>query len=422
MNILFYKFKAGALQYAIFISVLIALMVFALISLSYLQNRLRVKSMGFKKSIQHSQLAVAFNYTEELPYGVNVLFELDDELNDSTSLYKEHWGVFDIIKSTSQFKNEKFERLALMGGYKKKREALYLKDNNQPLVIVGNTSINGNAFLGEMGVKTGTIAGYSYYGIQLIGGEILKSSNQLPELANKEHLLKLNTSYLEPSEFTFSVFNAGIDITNSFKNTTQVLYGGEELIVTDEKLVGNLIMTADSLIVVQKNAQLEDVILVAPKIEIQSGFEGILQLFATKSITVQNDCLLNYPSALVINPDIKVSEAEKSEKKEQILIGAKSIIKGTICYFSEEEIISNEANILIEEGSRIIGEVYCEQNIELRGEIIGSVYTKGFVSNQFGGSYQNHIYNGRIDALILPLKYAGLSFKGEQNRVAKWLY
>ncbi len=39
--------------------------------------------------------------------------------------------------------------------------ALYLKDNNKPLVLVGGTRIDGKAYLPKRGVKSGNIAGYS---------------------------------------------------------------------------------------------------------------------------------------------------------------------------------------------------------------------------------------------------------------------
>ena len=53
---------------------------------------------------------------------------------------------------------------------------------------------------------------------------------------------------------------------------------------------------------------------------------------------------------------------------------------------------------MLEGQSTVVGEIYCDKNFELSGTVKGSVLTKGFIANQFGSVYKNHIYNGKIIA------------------------
>ena len=48
-----------------------------------------------------------------------------------------------------------------MGSHNNKRKALFLKDNNQPLKLVGDTRIVGDVVLPQRGVHSGNIAGTS---------------------------------------------------------------------------------------------------------------------------------------------------------------------------------------------------------------------------------------------------------------------
>jgi hypothetical protein len=70
----------------------------------------------------------------------------------------------------------------------------------------------------------------------------------------------------------------------------------------------------------------------------------------------------------------------------------------------------------------VIGEVYCNQNTELKGAVIGSVFTNNFIANQFGSVYQNHLYHGQISIDQLPEAYVGLLFNNSKQGIAKWLY
>ncbi len=422
LKLLQYRLNAGALQYAIFISVLIALMVFAFISMTFLQDHFKVKSDSYKQSIHLSQQGIEWGKRKELPYNEEVFMQIDERLNDSTILIKSRWGVFDMLRSNTKIGKEKFQKIALIGGAREEDQALYLQETHNPLVVVGNTKIIGKSYLGVLGVKRGSIAGHSFYGEALVYGEVFQSKNTLPELNNMFYLKKTKELLLESLGSEIEWITPGIRLKHSFNEKTKLLYGGEKMTLSDEKLIGNIVVLADSLIVVERYSQLEDVILLAAKIVIKEGFEGSLQAFASKSIVIENNILLKYPSALVLaevenfNPEIEKNNDPKIE------IHNNSIVRGLVCYLSDSDDQRRSSHISIEKSAKVNGQVYCMQNLELKGEIAGTAYVKGFVSTEFGGSYQNHIHNGEIDGFDVPKEYAGLLFDGEMKKVAKWLY
>ena len=141
------KLKAGALQYTIFIAIVIALLVFAFISLTYTQQHFRLKTSNFLQVIHNTNLAINYTSTAQIPYNEIVTIKLSDQLNDNTTILKKHWGIFDIVNTQSSIKNEIYAKYALLGGFLQDRASLYVQENNQPLVLpsilVSPTKTNG---------------------------------------------------------------------------------------------------------------------------------------------------------------------------------------------------------------------------------------------------------------------------------------
>lgn len=414
------KIRAGALQYAIFISVLISLLVSAFISLTYLQDHFRTKVSMYKDAVQNADLGMEYAFEQEIAYNQEINIELDESLNSNVILNRSHWGIFDLIKVNSQIKNESFQKFGIIGGYNEKRPALYLQDNNRPLVVVGNTVISGNVALPKSGIKRGNISGHSYYGTQLIYGNIGQSKNQLPNFHNIKYLKNIKENLYYNDSLEFIDIYEDQKLVNSFNKPTKIYRQNDAIDLNFVELTGNLIIKSDTLIHISKTAILHDIILIAPKIKIDDFVQGNFQAIATQEITIGANSKLSYPSALIlVNEDQIITKDNKNYN--QILLHSNAEVKGLLCYFSNESKNSYRAQIIIEENARVIGEVYCNQNIELKGTVEGSVYTKGFIANQNGSVYQNHIYNGKIFVENLPKQYCGFLFEDIPKQVVKWV-
>ncbi len=375
----------------------------------------------YKLAVQNADIGLAFALEQELVYNQETHFKLDQSIDSKITIYKTHWGVFDLIKVNSQIKNESFQKLALVGGYNNLKPALYLEDKNRPLVLVGNTIIRGNVSLPKGGVKRGNISGHAYHGEQLIYGDINQSSIQLPNFSNINYLKNIKENIYNNDSLEFIHINEDQRLVHTFNKPTKIYRQNNRIDLEYVQLTGNFIIESDTLIRVRKTAVLHDIILVAPKIEIDEDVQGNFQVIATQKIDVGANSKLSYPSALLLI-DENLLQTNSKKNISQIVINDNVEVKGLVCYLSSDSKNNYQAQIKIEENASVIGEVYCNQNIELKGEVTGSVYTKGFIANQNGSVYQNHIYNGKIIVDDLPKQYSGFLFEDLPKQIVQWVY
>lgn len=412
------KVKAGALQYVIFISVVIALLLGSFVLLNYLQQKLRTQINFFNEVVQTTTNSFEYLRSNEITYENKNSFRFAEDASIETTLQKKHWGLFDIIYSKNSLKTETFEKIAMFGGKNINKPALYLKDKKRPLVVVGNTKIKGETYLPELKVKRGYIGGNSYYNSELIYGPVYKSNTTLPKIKNRTYLKNI-TQISNKEDVQFWNLEFGTQKTNSFQNKTLAFQSPQVIHLKNISLTGNIIIQSDTLIKISQSALLKDVLLIAPRIEVLEKVTGSFQAFATKEILVAKNCQLIYPSVLLL-----YEKSTQTVNKESAVISIHENVKmqGVIAYLSDIKKNTYKAQIYLSKNVVLYGEVYCDKNIDTQGQINGSVYTNGFVANQFGSVYQNHLYNAGIDVTSLPKEYIGISFTDTQQGVARWMY
>lgn len=417
------KIKAGALQYVLVISVIIAIIIIAFISLVYLQQRMNIKHQFTKEAIAAVQLGFESLKHQKTPYDLKTPVHFYDNEIAVTTLIKKHWGIFDLAIVNSKVKNEFFQKIGLLGVQRSKREALYLKDNNNALVLVGKTKITGTVSLPKQGVKSGNIAGVSFYGNPLINGSRKASSSSLPQIQNIEFVKDFYQNYLT-NEMKSIELEDGVKIHQSFTNTTGLYTATKPILLKNISLSGNIVVSSKTAIIVEASANLEDIILIAPKIKIEKNTTGNFQALARKSIEVASGCTLNYPTALILlnenDTSVQVFNGEE-QTKEQIHVSKNTLVKGMVVYCSDNNTSPYKTQIQIDDSAVIKGEVYCSKNLALEGSVFGSVYTNHFIVKKSGGVYVNHLFNGTINVKKLPIQYVGLLINNESNSVAKWL-
>ncbi len=419
------KLKAGALQLVTLIGVLIALLLSAFILLLYIHKKFSVQTDFIVETVQQSHQGIAHVLYSKIPLNDTVFLERDT--NDKVlKVFRAYWGVFEKVTTTASVKNKQFKKVALIGSslLKKERTALYLQDNNKPLVLVGTTKINGTSYLPKQGVKPGNISGQSFYGQQLINGTI-KSAYRLPKIAPEllDALTKINEAYLERSHNNFITTTLNETVSNSFYNQTKFIFSKSRIKLDNVELIGNIIVQSKTEIRVSASSKLKDVLLIAPKIIIEDEVTGNFQALATHEIIVGKKVTLDYPSALILKEQKNPQEDKQHHEKEHgILLDAHSSIKGLILYIGLDTPNNYKSQIKLEANSHVYGEVYCTQNLELKGNVYGSVFTNNFLTSANGTIYQNHILNGTILVDQLPQEYVGLAFDNSLKHVAQWLY
>ena len=101
-------------------------------------------------------------------------------------------------------------------------------------------------------------------------------------------------------------------------------------------------------------------LIFAPYIEIEDGFEGNVQAFARDSLVVGRNCQLQYPSVLGL------MKMQSGFFQPFIHVGEKSLVQGVL--FSYQEVIDREQTVIrLEKGTFIEGMVYADGYAEIKG-------------------------------------------------------
>jgi hypothetical protein len=424
-----FKIKSGALQFTVFVSVLIALLLAGLILYAYTFIYMKEQSKGAIENIQFCDVGIQALLEQQEFNTDTVQLDFIKKENQSIKTHLSQWGIFEKGISVSQFRKKKFIKTAIIGSLINSDQSptLYLQETYNALTVVGNTTIRGIAYLPQQGVNSGYIAGNSYYGSQLIYGTIKKSEKELPQ--PKKNLLEViayNLKQYKPTaEEDYISLEKSSRIINSFQKKTKAIYSENPIVLENKNITGNIIIKSETSIQIRKSALLKDVILIAPIIEIEDETTGVFQAIASKKITIGKACKLSYPSALVLYQDNKShpDEVSVNPMDNKIFIDTKSIVKGSICYFQTKTTADFQTQIVLEKETIVKGQIYCNGNLEIKGTVSGSVITKQFVANQAGSIFVNHVYNATIENRNIPNLYGGIPLEQEQAKtILKWLY
>jgi hypothetical protein len=424
-----FKIKSSALQFTVFISVLIALLMAGLILYAYTFIYMKEQSKGAIENIQFSDIGIQALLEQKEFNTDTVQLDFIKKENQTIKVHLSQWGIFEKGIAISQFRKKKFAKIAVIGSLLNRDESptLFLQETYNALTVVGTTTVKGIAFLPEQGINSGYIAGQSYYGSQLIYGMVKKSTKELPQpkkslLETIEYDLK---EYKPLDQDDYISLEKNSKIINSFLKKTKTIYLKTPIILENKTITGNIIIKSETSIVIKNTSLLKDVILIAPMIEIEDETTGAFQAIASKKIVVGKACKLSYPSALVLFQDNKNNPDEISANPmdNKIFIDTKSIIKGNVCYFQTKTTSDFQTQIILEKEANIKGQVYCNGNFDIRGTVSGSIITKQFLANQSGSVFVNHIYNATIENQNIPNIYGGIVLEQEQPKtILKWLY
>lgn len=417
------KIKAGALQFVLFIGAIVAVLLMSFVLVSYSHVLFKKKTDVTIALIQASQLGLERSFKEPLLAEERFRISIEKETKIDVGVQKKYWGLLEQRKAVAKKGQLEFTKIGFVGQTNETRPALYLKDNQRPMVIVGNSRIKGNARLPQRGIKRGNIRGRGYTGSQLIYGLRENSTASLPQLDHEiqGQLQKLTQVFFLPQGKEIKMQNSLV-VQNSFKNETKVIKG-DFLDLNNVTLVGNVMVWASQKIVIEPSSLLKDVVLVAPQIVIKKGVKGNFQAIANDKIMVGKGCLLDYPTLLAVQRNKSLSKNNINKREPNISIGEQSRVNGMVIYMDKNKPDRSIANIKVADNAFVTGEVQCEGNLELKGSIYGRVVTNAFIALENGSAYQNHLFDGTIDQFALPLEYAGMLYQGEQpNHTIKWLY
>ena len=143
------KIKSGALQFTVFVAVVIALLLGGLMLYAYTFGYMKEQSKGAIEMIQLADDGI--NYllrTPELKLNDTLEVPFETEERKIAKVQLSQWGLFQKAWVQTQFRKKKFVKMALLGSLMDVETAptLFLQDTYNPLTVVGNTRIQGNLF------------------------------------------------------------------------------------------------------------------------------------------------------------------------------------------------------------------------------------------------------------------------------------
>ena len=421
LHILKRKIKAGALYYTILISFIIAAILIALIMHNYLQNRYTDMLIMQDKVSRNAGSAIQMMLGNPAlcEYNKETEINLFDDDNEKVTVSKKKWGGYDIFNAKAEWKNYSVLKSALCGINKAGHDstALYLSDENIYLSVCGSTLIKGNCKLPKMGVRKANIEGKFYKNEKEIYGKIGASSNSLPKIItsinNFISKIRKQDNLTNDSIISFNDLNQRF-ACRSFREKTLIAYDPGIIYLKRQKINGNIVIVSDMGIRIAKEAKLNNIIIVAPRIHFEQAFTGQVQAFATDSMVVDKNCYFKLPSLLAIfNENIN---------QAGISIDEDVIIAGGVILFQENKPV-NPSILDIGKNTTIYGTVYINGNVQVKGTIYGSLYCNRFFLQTPAAYYENHLLDAIINNTDLPKSFTGYQlFENEKDmKIIEWL-
>ncbi len=406
------RIPARALFYALVVALLMAMMSGLLISLAAMQRQQQTDQFDKERHIANIKSGVALlRATREN----NILKEINlyQEATPTFSIAKRDWGMFSVgtvISITSQ-QQDTFSRSFYLGDPAplSMKAALYLVDQKEPLTISGRTQIQGAVYLPKAAVRTAAIEGQDFKGKPLRASQKLHSQSRLPAF-NKNKVERL-LHYFQQSAFRQTIPKV---LNRSFRDSS-LLFTANDFNLQGVHLHGNIMIYARDSIIIGADSQLEDVLIFAPRIIIQSGFKGQLQAFASQQLIVEGQVRMEYPSVL------GVLKSNSEDMEYRLEVGENTFVSGLL-FLHEKQFSRRQGMVAIAEGAIIEGQVFAEGWVELKGEVRGNLSCRKFHLKTPSSVYSNHLLNATINRNRLPNYFASpLVEEGGEEVLVKWV-
>lgn len=413
--------RGGILYYALLLLLLSTLITGSILLISYYQNKMLIDQIRTDSTINlvDSSIKLASLYDDTMKNGSYERFKVFENDSSTVKLEVRPWGTLKIISSEASYRNFSYAKSALVGAdpFTGGKTALYLADGGRGISISGSTLIRGTCYLPNKSIRSASIEGQPFSGNKLIDGEIYKSKKRLPDAkADLFTHAEFIVNNLEKKYFSTTLVDSDIKgvIKNSFSVKPILIYSSNPIVLSDCSLLGNIIIFSEASIEIDSTCNTADIIVIAPSVDIESGFNGSIQIFSDSYIDIGDRCNLLLPSFLGVSNPVSGYMGPKS-----VSVGKSSIVNGTITIISDKP----ASSILIGENSIVFGQVYCPGQITLIGDIIGALYCHSFYFQTKRAQYINHLLNSTIDPVSLSKHYIGSGTLATDSnyRIAKWL-
>ncbi|MBR9855994.1 MAG: hypothetical protein GYB37_15740 [Algicola sp.] len=311
------------------------------------------------------------------------------------------WGLYNVLNVSSALNKDTISKSVLIGQKQATGSALVLVDTNKPLQMLGGARIIGDAHLPKKGIKRGYLSSQSFIPNNFLFGEKYYSKNSLPSLRDIFHVpeqkKKLFIEELDKDSSLYQAFDSTPIVINVNKN-----------IVEGKNISGHVLLESKDSIFIKRDNLLEDVLINAPIVVFEKGFQGSAQVLASEKIILEEDVVLKYPSSIYLNA--------RCLGNAEVYLGRNSKVLGKVILFNEFVRGTRTDLVKIDKGALVVGQIYSKRGIELRGMVIGSVYANNFYLQTEASSHINYIEDGVIDNRALLPGFLGNVIDENNNK------
>lgn len=384
-----------AILLALVVMLLTASMCALLIQMASIRKEEQYNHLSHLRMVANMDAAENLVLGGELPISENWNWQkrnLFNTTNDTLSYIHHRWGLISVamvkVRTIAPHWADSLTRtlfLAFDTKEKANQANLYLTNNPEPLTLVGEARLAGHLYLPNGGLRKGQVNGISFIGERLLQhGKIEGSQGALPLLQDG---LDNYLAYLLASPTNSK--GLALDANIPFSQSTVVIRGTHLEIGKNTQWRGNIIIAADSSITVSAEASLNNVILAAPIVKLQTGFRGQLQIIASKEVIIEENVLLDYPSI------IAMTQIEPN-KASILRLAPQSLIKGTCILLKHRQAFNTLPSASLDKGSKLEGTLYVQGHVDLKGTVQGRLFCQKFMLQTALSIYSNHILDGCI--------------------------
>lgn len=381
--------RSSALYLVLVISFIVSIILGSMIYLFYF---FRDQEARFhRQDILRQQVEAGYQLatSNEFPYVRDSVFNDVLTKGDAIEISRYEWGMYDIISITTAIQQDSLQQIALIGQQITDSTVLYVMDEDRPLSVSGETVIKGNSYLPKSGIRPSYVDGEYYKGYEdIVQGKMRDSDRQMPSIVENrmQHIqqLLIFDSIPYPELHNGTIKAAFLKETQTYKLAPAALL--------QDSLIGNIMLISDTTVRISASSYLDDIIIIAPSIHIEQGFQGNAQFFATDSIILEDEVHLQYPSTIGL--------ITKKEGDAKIRIGNQCNIVGTIFLFEKER---SDIPPIASFGK----DCYVEGDIFITGlldyakgfQVFGNISCYRFLYKSPSSMYENFLVNVTFDRL-----------------------
>ncbi|MBT1705381.1 hypothetical protein [Chryseosolibacter indicus] len=418
-NIFHFRVKGGVLQLTLGIGVIISVICAAMILLVYLSNLhfLKQKLENDLSDNALSGIAYGMASRDQLNFNEVYSFDLFGEGIDSVDIIRKPWGMFEVLTAVAKRGSNEELKAAIITAQPDDvgRSALYIPENNSPIYLVGETTLVGTAYLPERKFSMGYIDGQGYNKKSFIEGDVKGSESVMPSLdtiliAQTKAFFKEAPDGYRVNRIDFLPVGQHL----SFHGLPSNYYYSQQSIDLSDSISGNIIIQSGIRVRVTSKASLDNVIIIAPDIDIDNGFTGSVQCIAQRKIVIGSGAKLKYPSALLLAGE---------ENDSSIVIKKDAVVEGVVVISGYDKSIGSRGILSIQKGAILHGMAYVNGRADIQGAIWGHLAARSVMAKIASAEYASHLFNAEINSVKRSAFLPGslLWAHTEEIKIAEWI-